>query len=56
MTTDLDHLRDQFCDRIEVHPLQEWSPALLGAVIASMDLYFAEDGTNKAPVLQLVPQ
>jgi hypothetical protein len=34
--------------------VRDWSPALLGAAIALLDLHFAEGGTNKAPVLELV--
>jgi hypothetical protein len=54
LSGDLDYLQGQFCDRITVYPMQDWSPALLAAVIALLDLHFAEGGTNKAPVLELV--
>jgi hypothetical protein len=52
----LSYLRNRFCDQLDVHPMQDWSPALLSAMIALVDLHFAEGGTNKAPVLQLVPR
>jgi hypothetical protein len=58
MTTsrELDYLRNQLADRMDAHPLQEWSPAFVVAMTALFDLHFAEGGTDKAPVLQLVPR
>jgi hypothetical protein len=53
---DLGRLRRQLADLMDVHPCEDWSPALLSAVIAVVELYVVEGGTNKAPVLQLVPR
>lgn len=50
----LNDLRNRLADCIEKHPPEDWSPELLDAFIAVMDLHFAEGGTNKAPVLELV--
>jgi hypothetical protein len=55
-TPSLDYLLNQFADRVEAHPPKDWSLALLSAFNALMDLHFAEGGTNRAPVLQLVPR
>jgi|KBSSwiStaDraftv2_1062776.scaffolds.fasta_scaffold03943_3 hypothetical protein len=56
MTTsrELDRLHHQLADRFDEHPPKEWSPALVSALIALFDLHFAEGGSNKAPVLELV--
>jgi hypothetical protein len=35
---DLEHLRCEVLDRIEAQPFDEWSPALLRALIAVFDL------------------
>jgi hypothetical protein len=50
----LDHLQNEFCDRLDAHPMVNWSPELLIAVTALLDVHFAAGGTNKAPVLELV--
>jgi hypothetical protein len=56
MTTprELSHLRHRLSDLVKLHPPRDWSPALITAVVASLDLHFAEGGTNKAPLLELV--
>jgi hypothetical protein len=54
MTTDLNSLRNQLADRLDLHPVREWSPALIAAFIAMMDVHFEVGGTTNAPVLQLV--
>jgi hypothetical protein len=50
----LDYLRNQFCDRVELHPMTDWSRELVAAMIALLDVHFAAAGTNVAPVLELV--
>jgi hypothetical protein len=54
--SDTKYLRNQLASRIEAHPPDDWSPAFLMALTAVFDLHFAEGGTNKAPVLQLIRQ
>jgi hypothetical protein len=36
--TNIEYLRREVLDRIDAHPLDDWSPALLRAVIALFDL------------------
>lgn len=35
---DIDYLRDQVLDRLDAQPFEDWSPALLRALIAIFDL------------------
>ncbi len=35
---DLEYLRCELLDRLDVHPFDDWSPALLRALIAVFDL------------------
>jgi hypothetical protein len=42
--------RNELADRMDVHPVTEWSPQFLRAVIALLDL----EVKPPAPVLQLV--
>ncbi|HZC51768.1 MAG TPA: hypothetical protein VE441_04630 [Mycobacterium sp.] len=35
---DLEYLRCEVLDRIDAHPFEDWSPALLRAMIAVFDL------------------
>jgi hypothetical protein len=53
---DVGRLRNQLAGLMDVHPCENWSPALLSVVIAVVELDFAAGGTNEAPVLQLVPR
>lgn len=52
---ELETLRHRLADRIHDHPIQDWSPGLLRAFIALMDIYLLE-GVQERPatVLQLV--
>jgi hypothetical protein len=52
--SDMEYLRNQLADRCDAHPPEDWSPALIMAIIGVFDLHFAEGGTNKASVLHLV--
>jgi len=52
----INYLRNQLADRMDAHPAEDWSPAFVAAMTALFDLHFAEGGTNKAPVLELVPR
>jgi hypothetical protein len=36
--TTIEHLRAELFDRVDAHPLEDWSPALLRALIAVFDL------------------
>ena len=36
--TDIEHLRGALLDRVDAHPFDDWSPALLRALIAVFDL------------------
>jgi hypothetical protein len=36
--TTVEHLRAELFDRVDVHPFEDWSPALLRALIAVFDL------------------
>ncbi|GLE53902.1 hypothetical protein [Mycobacterium montefiorense] len=36
--TNIDYLRHQVLARIDAHPLEDWSPAMLRAMIAVFDL------------------
>jgi hypothetical protein len=36
--TDIEHLRCQLLDLVDAEPFEEWSPALLRALIAVFDL------------------
>lgn len=50
------YLRNALADRLDVHPFQEWSPAVLKTVTALLDMYVADALQDKpAPVLRLVP-
>jgi hypothetical protein len=51
---DVGRLRNSFVDLAELHPREDWSPALLSRMIAVLEFHFAEGGTNNAPVLGLV--
>jgi hypothetical protein len=52
--TVLGAMRNQLADLMDAHPPEEWSPAFVSALLAVFELHFAEGGTNKATVLQLV--
>jgi hypothetical protein len=58
MTVDfreLDRLRGQLADLVDMHPPEDWSPALLRAVNGVLELHLAELGFGSpAPVLALV--
>ena len=51
---DIDYLRNQLADRLDAYSIRDWSPAVLAAVVAILDLRFVEGGTNKTPVLKPV--
>jgi hypothetical protein len=53
---DVGRLRDQFCDLLDVHPMQDWSAGLLQAMTGVLEMYVADLGLQKdsAPVLELV--
>lgn len=36
--TTVEHLRAELFERVDVHPFEDWSPALLRALIAVFDL------------------
>jgi hypothetical protein len=36
--TAVEHLRAELFDRVDAHPFEDWSPALLRALIAVFDL------------------
>jgi len=36
--TTIEHLRAELFDRVDAHPFDDWSPALLRALIAVFDL------------------
>lgn len=36
--TTVEHLRAELFDRVDAHPFEDWSPALLRALIAVFDL------------------
>jgi hypothetical protein len=46
-------LRHELADRLDEHPVRQWSPPFLRAVIALFDLDESPQGPP-APVLQLV--
>jgi hypothetical protein len=51
----IEYLRNQCADRLDALGEDDFSsPAFMSAMIALIDLHFAEGGTNKAPVLQLM--
>jgi hypothetical protein len=52
--SELGAMRNYLADLIEAHGPEEWSPAFVSALTALFELHFAEGGTNKAPVLELV--
>jgi hypothetical protein len=53
---ELNRLRHQLADLLDVHPMGEWSPVLLRAIIGVLEMRVAEGGLRDAPatVLQLV--
>jgi hypothetical protein len=53
---DLDALRHRLADLVEMHPCEEWSPALLRAFNGVLEMYIAELNFQKRPadVLELV--
>ena len=50
----VDQLRQQLADLLNEHPMMDWSPGLIRAVVAVLDLHPDQDATT-APVLTLVP-
>jgi hypothetical protein len=54
--SDLGRQRRQLADLVDIHPFEDWSPALLQAVNGVLEMYVAELGLKKSPaaVLELV--
>jgi hypothetical protein len=51
---DIGYPRNQLADRLDACQLEDWTLEFVVAMIALFDLHFAEGGTNRAPVLELV--
>ena len=56
MSPETEALRHQLADRLDGHPVREWSAPLLAAIIGVLDVVISE-GLQERPavVLQLVP-
>jgi hypothetical protein len=55
MSPETERLRYDLADRLEVHPVRDWSPGFIKAVTALLDLYIGDQLHERpAPVLQLV--
>jgi hypothetical protein len=50
-----ERLRHELADRLDVHPVRDWSPGFIKAVTALLDLYIGDQLNERpAPVLQLI--
>ena len=55
MSPEVEYWRNQLADRMDVHPIADWSPGFIKAVTALLDLYIGDQLHERpAPVLQLV--
>ncbi|BBX43848.1 hypothetical protein [Mycobacterium simiae] len=52
LPTNIEYLRREVLARIDAHPLDDWSPAMLRAVIALFDL----NGVMPVPVHRFTPR
>lgn len=54
---ELQHLQCELADRLDEHPMSEWSVSLLRAVIATVDLGYGPSGPKPEgpPRLTVVP-
>jgi hypothetical protein len=54
--SDLGRQRRQLAALVDIHPFEDWFPALLQAVNGVLEMYVAELGLKKSPaaVLELV--
>ena len=54
---EIERLRHTLADRLDEHPVRDWSPGFIKAVTALLDLYIGDQLNERpAPVLQLVPR
>lgn len=55
--SELQYLQEELADRLDEHPMREWSAPLLRAVIATMDLAHGTPGPKPCgpPRLTVVP-
>ncbi|MDX1883040.1 hypothetical protein [Mycolicibacterium sp. 120270] len=54
MSPETEALRHQLADRLDVHPVSLWSPSLLKAVTALLEVELGGGLGEAAPVLKLV--
>ena len=57
-TSELERLRAALADRLDAHPPQQWSPKLLAAVVAVIDVEYDSPPPSQQPGLRrlnLVP-
>jgi hypothetical protein len=50
---ELNKLQNRFADLLDVHPMHDWSPALLRAMIGTVELFVDELGLDHPPAAVL---
>jgi hypothetical protein len=57
MSPETERLRNEVADVWDIHPVEQWSPAFLRAMIALLEIEISSGiSEHPAPVLQLVPR